>query len=320
MPQYSLVPTNLAQEKRKFFFDPLYNPQFTYEQAIPETYLYKYGAFGGELSEKAKAIIDAVIKRWGSESAYLEEIEGKILARDESTAVIKQYLKDCELTDMVTLHFSSNFIPRTHIEGYKMNIRLPVEYREHGIMGMLDHEIGTHVYRRLNDEKQVWHDHREQYELENYMETEEGLAVLNYYLDSKEPYFWIYALQYYACFLASQMSFSQVFSELKPYVDDKERRFKITLRAKRGQTDTSIPGGYTKDQVYLRGVIKVWNWLLEHDFNVQDLYIGKVGLGDVERLLPLAVRAKERYPRFLQDKVAYKKKIMRIMKLNKLDN
>src|SRR5258708_610665 len=305
MPQYSLVPVNLAEEKRKFFFDPLYNPQFVYVQSIPDTYLYKYGPFGGELAGKAKVIIDAVIKKWGNESAYLDDVEGKLLGREEATEIIKQYLRESGLLDKVTLHFSSNFIPRTHIEGYKMNIRLPIEYREHGMKGMLDHEIGTHVYRRINDEVQVWHTQREQFKLENYLETEEGLAVLNYYLDSKEPYFWIYALQYYACFLASTMSFSQVFSQLKPYVDDRERRFKIVLRAKRGQADTSQPGGYTKDQVYLRGVVQVWEWLQENDFNVKDLYIGKVGLSDVSRLLPIALRDNNQYPLFIQANNVY---------------
>lgn len=33
----------------------------------------------------------------------------------------------------------------------KINCKLPVEYREFGILGLLHHEIGTHFLRKLNE-------------------------------------------------------------------------------------------------------------------------------------------------------------------------
>lgn len=32
-----------------------------------------------------------------------------------------------------------------------LNIKVPCVYRESGIMGVLDHEIGTHYLRKFND-------------------------------------------------------------------------------------------------------------------------------------------------------------------------
>ncbi len=316
----NLTPLNLAEEKKKFFFDPEYNPQFVYEQPISEEMLYtQYGVFGGELALKAKQIMDTVMKKWEKESKYLEEIEGRVLGREEATAIILNYLKDSGLEKKVTLHFSSNFIPRTHIDGYRMNIRLPIDYREKSIRGMLHHEIGTHVYRRLNDEKQIWHAKRKEFGLGSYLETEEGLAVLHYYLEIDQPYLWIYAVQYYACFLASTMSFSQVYKALKPYIDEKDRRFKITLRAKRGVVDTSKPGGYTKDQVYMRGVLKVAEWLRKNDFSLQSLYFGKVSIEDLPKILAITPDFEAALPLFYSvDRVKYKNRIKEILKVNGL--
>ena len=37
----------------------------------------------------------------------------------------------------------------------KMNVSLPILYRVHNIIGVLNHEIGTHFMRKLNDENQT---------------------------------------------------------------------------------------------------------------------------------------------------------------------
>lgn len=314
----NLTPLNLGEEKKKFLFDTNYNPQFIYEKDITAEFLYdQYGRFDGELSQKALWIVESVLKKWGSESEYLNAVEGKILSREDATKRIQEYLQDCGLQSTVKLNFSDKFIARTHIHKYMMNIRLPIDYREKGIIGMLHHEIGTHVYRRINDEKQPWLGKRKEYAMGSYLETEEGLAVLHYYLELDTPYMWIYAIQYYACFLANKFSFAEVFSKLKPYIDDRERRFKIALRAKRGLADTSQPGGYTKDQVYLRGLVKVSKWLRENDFMLEELYLGKVSVEDLDRIRNISKHTGIIIPKFyMQNPTEYKKKVILILKTN----
>ncbi len=49
----------------------------------------------------------------------------------------------------------------------RINIGLPIEYREGRILGVLHHEIGTHFLRKHNEKLQVWHKKREKYELKS---------------------------------------------------------------------------------------------------------------------------------------------------------
>lgn len=313
MSTYSLVPLNLEEEKKKFFFDTLYNPQFVYEQAVPETYLFRFGPASNSLGERAKAICDKVIKKWETDSNFLEKVEGRPLERDEATKIIQNYLIECGLQDKVTLHFSSHTVVRTHIDGYKMTIRIPITYRENEIIGMLNHEIGTHVFRRINEEKQIWHQNREQFGLVNYLETEEGIAVLHGNLGSKLPNLWYSAIRYLACEYASTLSFSQVYMKLREYVSDRERCFNLTLRAKRGLTDTSEPGGFTKDQIYFRGFFRVSEWLTTHDYDMKSLYLGKIAFEDQSKAKLLAGEYEPILPPFMQ-KDSYQSDIARLIK------
>jgi hypothetical protein len=313
------IPTNLQEEKRKFFFDIGYNPHFHYSSHIGSEELDAYGQFDTTLLAQAKYILDTVIGKWGKESAFLEEKEGRVLTRDETNIAITAYLKENKLTNKVSVKYSSAYIARTAVVGYTLHVRLPIEYREHSFRGVLDHEIGTHMYRRLNEERQPWNKKRSEYGLGSYIETEEGIASLNACLSSNTPYLWVGALRYYACAMASKMSFAQLYEELKKYIDDKDRRFNTCLRAKRGLQDTSLPGGYTKDKVYLEGLIKVFRWLSQHDFDLEKLYIGKVSIEDLSKAWSLNPGYEPIVPAFYtQDKNAYKKKILEVMKLNKL--
>ena len=55
------------------------------------------------------------------------------------------------------------------------------------------------------------------------------------------------ALNYYACYKASELSFVELFNDLEKYVDNPIKRWKYVLRVKRGLSDTSQPGGLYKD-------------------------------------------------------------------------
>ncbi len=299
MSTHNLSPINLNEEKKKFLFDVQYNPQFQYEAPIPENYLSRYGAVSGALSNAAEAICQEVLKKWETDSKFLENVEGPALDRTEVTRRIKLYLEQCNLQDKVTLSFSERSVVRTHIDGYKMIVRLPVSYRENELAGMLHHEIGTHVFRRINDENQPWTQKRDHFGLANYLETEEGLAVLHGNIGSATPNLWYSAIRYLACEYAATMSFSQVYSKLRDLVSDRERCFNLTLRAKRGLTDTSLPGGFTKDQIYFRGVFKISKWLVRNDYDAARLYLGKIAVEDLEKAQTLAGKYQPILPPFM---------------------
>jgi len=92
------------------------------------------------------------------------------------------------------------------------------------------------------------------------------------------------------------------------------------MRAKRGLTDTSRPGGFCKDQMYLTGALTVLRRRKEIDFRA--LYMGKVSLDDAERLKRegIAVLDGLKLPVFLQDEEAYRRKLDVVVECNGLSD
>lgn len=311
-------PINKDIEKKKFLFDPLYNPQFEYPEEISEQEFAKYGAVASDrYVPQAKHILDTVIKKYGSESKYIEEVEGPVITREELTTRIHTYLKRVGLEDQVSLRFSTSHIARTSVHKREIFIRLPIDHRDLSLEGVLHHEIGTHLLRNINDELQPWHGKKKQFGFRDHLETEEGLAVLNFYHSASEKYLWLQALYYYAAYLSGRLSFSQLFKELEKYVDDKERRWKICLRMKRGVKDTSLPGGFTKDQVYFAGAVRVMQWLKQNNFDPSPLYVGKVDIENIETAQKIASSEKVLLPFFILE-MNYKHQVQLIMQQNNL--
>ncbi len=182
------------------------------------------------------------------------------------------YLEDLQITDQVTLNFCKNKVAPTSVTHdpkggkSKINIGLPIEYREGRIMGVLHHEIGTHFLRKFNEKQQVWYKKREKYELRNCIQTEEGFASINQLFEmvntsfsqynyifiqckesDKQPFLYKAALNYYSAYMASKMSFVDLFNDLEKYIDNPRRRLKCVIRVKRGLIDTFEAGGLYKD-------------------------------------------------------------------------
>lgn len=63
----------------------------------------------------------------------------------------------------------------------------------------------------------------------------------------KPPFLYKSALNYYSAYMASKLSFVELFQDLEKYLDNPRRRFQNVMRVKRGMVDTSEPGGLYKD-------------------------------------------------------------------------
>jgi hypothetical protein len=167
-----------------------------------------------------------------------------------------------------------------------MNIKLPVEYREGRMQGVLDHEIGTHFLRKHNEKNQAWYKKRDKYDMKTCIATEEGLACTNQMVQTVKdrqckPFLYRSALNYYSAYMSKQMSFVDLFKDLEKYVDDPSHRWKFVLRVKRGLVDTSQKGGLYKDQVYLEGAVKILSQ--RKAINFKALLCGKISLTDLVR-------------------------------------
>ena len=154
------------------------------------------------------------------------------------------------------------------------------------MVGVLDHEIGTHFLRKYNERLQPWYKKRGKFNMRTCVATEEGLACTNQMVQTVKtghckPFLFRSALNYYTNMMAKQLSFVDLYHCLERYVNDPESRWKYALRAKRGLTDTSRAGGMYKDQVYLEGAVKILMRRKTLDFKT--LLCGKISLDDYAR-------------------------------------
>jgi len=318
-----IQPLNTEEERLKFLFDASYNPQFEYADEIPAEKLLRHGEVHEEYLPLATKILDNIIELYGQESNFLEDAKGDQLNRDESMVLIQEFLDRNHLTNLVKLSFSSQYAARTALKRttgtFTLQIRTPVLYRTNSLLGMLNHEIGTHLFRWLNEMEQDWYERRDEFDLHNdYLLTEEGLATVNSLLAQPQPLLWSPALNYWLVVEGSRSSFAQLNQKLKKYVDSPERRWRYCLKVKRGVDDTSSSLVFTKNQIYLRGALQVLRWLYHNDYNPIPLYLGKISLAD----LPQAQSKSTHHPilpDFLQSPGMYVPKLKEIILLNELE-
>jgi len=161
---------------------------------------------------------------------------------------------------------------------------------------LIIHEIGTHAFRYENGSLQELKIFKNGFA--NYLTTEEGLAVFNEerFGVSSQLNFRNYAGRVLAIYTAQNESFYNTFRELRNYFD-KATAFMLTLRAKRGLSDTEHAGGYTKDLVYLKGYYDIKKYAETN--KLRDLYYGKISIRDV----PFVKRLKLVQPKYIPEEL-----------------
>jgi hypothetical protein len=187
-------------------------------------------------------------------------------------------------------------------------------------LGMLYHEIGTHALRSMNYKHQPWYKKKKRYGFSEYLVTEEGLASLHGLLPQSFKSTYTQAIRYLAVGYAQDHSFTELWKYVNSYVENPERCWTICVRQKRGITDTSKPGGFTKDLVYFEGIIKMWVWLTKNDYRLNELYFGKLAVEDIGKALELNPDFEPVLPSFYTlNTDQYAEQIAEIGKVNKID-
>jgi uncharacterized protein (TIGR02421 family) len=155
------------------------------------------------------------------------------------------------------------------------------------------HEVETHAYRHLNASMQPYRLLLEGASAE-WLETEEGLAVINEVLFKKSSDALIreYAGRVVAIHFATKYSFYETFKHMREYFPA-EKAYKLTQRAKRG-CPTAEPGAFTKDYFYFEGMFLVKEFL-ESGGSLKDLYYGKVAISELETIKEAPVLKKPKY-------------------------
>ncbi|KAJ4947511.1 hypothetical protein JOQ06_009546 [Pogonophryne albipinna] len=321
----ALRPLNLEQEKQTFFqSDYKYEPQFEYAQPEPRSVLDKYREGSVLFLEQAVGIMECVLRKFGCYENFEVVTGGSILPKSQVWAAVRKYLQKEGCVGEVVVHLSDELLSQAVMVVESCRPTLTINLagaRQYWLEGMLRHEIGTHYLRGVNNNLQPWctTEGRKQFGLKPANPTEEGLASLHSVLLRKQPYLWRAALLYYTVYHAASMSFSRLFSHIARFVQDPDVRWEYCLRAKRGQTDTSEPGCFSKDQVYLDGILRILRHRRNIDFKMLTS-LGKVSFEDVERLRPLAVLPRTRIPHFMRDQERYLQHLDHIVSVNELDD
>uniref|UniRef100_A0A8D0BB03 Microtubule associated tyrosine carboxypeptidase 1 n=1 Tax=Salvator merianae TaxID=96440 RepID=A0A8D0BB03_SALMN len=321
----ALRPRNVEQERTRFFqAGGTYNPQFEYEEPLPEAVLEKYKEASDQFLSQATGIIHAVLEKYGSYESFEASNGGKLLSKCQIWSTIRKYMQKEGCTGEVVVQLTEDLLSQAvmMVENSRPTLAINLSgARQNWLEGMLRHEIGTHYIRGVNNAHQPWHssEGRRQYGLKPANPTEEGLASLHSVLFRKQPFLWRAALLYYTVYQASRMSFCELFRDLEHYVQDAGVRWEYCVRAKRGQTDTSWPGCFSKDQVYLDGILRILRHRQNIDFQLLAA-LGKVSYEDVSRLKACGALEKARIPHFMQDLERYMQQFEHIITTNRLSD
>ncbi|XP_036371960.1 uncharacterized protein KIAA0895-like [Megalops cyprinoides] len=319
----AVKPSNVEAEKTKFFMSNFtYNPQFEYSHRLPPTVQDRYSDASDTFLTQAVRILEQALQKYGSYERFERATGGNLVSKKRIRNHVKKYMEKEGCLGEIAVHLTEDLLSRASMTVVNSRPTLTINVsmaREYWLEGMLRHEIGTHYLRGMNNSQQPWSSGvgRRRYELKHYNPTEEGLASLHSVLFRKDPTLWRAALLYYTVYQASRLSFSRLFQDLGRFVQDPHTRWDYCIRAKRGQTDTALPGCFSKDQVYLDGVVRLLRYREHVDFQLL-MALGKVSYEDVDRLRDLAFMEHVRIPHFLQDRARYHAQLCRIMEVNQL--
>ncbi|XP_077937051.1 putative tyrosine carboxypeptidase MATCAP2 isoform X2 [Gasterosteus aculeatus] len=319
----AIKPSNVQKEKATFFkSDFTYNPQFEYSNPVPPLVLGRHNSASDRFLTQAVRIMELALQRYGSYEKFEQATGGDLLTKSRVWHDIKKYMEKEGCVGEIVAQVTDDLLSRASMTVVNSRPTLTINIstaREHWLEGMLRHEIGTHYFRGINNCHQPWSSSvgRKKHNLKPANPTEEGLASIHSVLFRKDPTLWRAALLYYTVYQASRMSFSQLFRSLGRFVQDPNTRWDYCVRAKRGQADTAQPGCFSKDQVYLDGILKILRYRDKIDFPLL-LALGKVSFEDVDRLKALAQMEHVRIPHFMQDQASYAEQLEKIMAVNQL--
>ncbi len=290
-----LMPLNLAQEKIKFQEDRTYNPQFIYGRPFSEQVLHLYGLPKTEYAHWAEAYLTQISARLNKGN-----LEEKPLSKSEISRQTRILFAKLGL-DPPIIHWQDIIsVAKRRESTLIFSQTLPINQTL--LNSILAHEVQTHLLRSHNQKLQILPKEKSS----QYIRTEEGLATLNSKFVRRQVDFSYSCYRYLTCTWAQKHSFADVFAQLiKTAQFNFDRAWNFTLRSKRGLTDTSQPGGFTKDIVYLEGALMVLDWLTEKDHDPHDLYLGKISLSQVSEYRLHAQREGLIFPDFLTDQQEY---------------
>jgi uncharacterized protein (TIGR02421 family) len=239
------------------------SPKFLYSS------LQLYGEVDEGLYETAKQVMDHLKNSESEElkDPLLDVAEVVLHAREEVAwyrAKMAEFNPSVEVSDTI----ASGMM----VSHDRLLISASLRVRRGRLHPLLDHEIGTHLLTYFNGLKQNL---RQLFAgLAGCEEMQEGMAVFAEYLAGGLSFHRLRTLAARVIAVRSKTAgatFVETFEHLhEGWGIDPFRAFTTTVRVFRG-------GGFTKDLIYLRGLIKFLKHL-EQGHDIEPFYVGKIGI------------------------------------------
>lgn len=314
---YAVNPVNIDEERDKFFGSETYNPQFKYEGYRENLEALRLKLHNIKTDDSVVGKILEEIKQSYIQKTYFLENRGnnemftsysKNVYGEPDEGLVKRAREFMEIEPEKEnkIYSSSEVVRKFRVAffkyGFPWNVRekdmvsnaavnvgkkeilikKDSRFSENFLKRLIVHEVGTHVARAENGEKQPYLFFKRG--LPGYLMIEEGLAVLNEELNkcSNKYILKVYAGRVIAVDIALRTSFRETYNELKKYFPE-HTAFRLATRAKRGLSDTSEPGACTKDINYFKGYLALKDYL-KSGGDLSKLYYGKIGLNHIDLL------------------------------------
>jgi uncharacterized protein (TIGR02421 family) len=311
-----VAPINDSAEKRKFFSayknKEIYNPQYRYNPIPLDLIQFRkqireiktddvvFQKIQKDLLKKIKFIEKIGTEDFNDTSLYgkpkksLVKKAKKLISRKKSkkherpftSKGAKEELKACfkryEITDW-NVSISNSLVSKAEANHNKKTLTIKRRnYSLDEIKRLEVHEIETHILRSINGLNQRYN-FLGMIGMPGYLKTEEGLATImeedNNVLSEQTLRF--YCARIIAVDMAMKKSFYDIFKKMhEQYNLSRNNAYVIAKRAKRGLSDTSLPGGLIRDHIYFEGREELKRFIKKGG-DIRLLFAGKIGLKDL---------------------------------------
>lgn len=252
----------------------------------------------GRPDEKCLDIAEKILAESKEESYVFPE---ENVTPEEMASILRARLEEKGIGWKVVL--SRKIVPKITVSAKDNTVYIneKINYTASEVERLKIHEVEVHIYRGENGHAQPYKIFREG--LAGYDETEEGLAILAEEkagcLETDTRQMKLYAGRAMAADLCLKGSFYDTFMGLREFFPD-YLAYRLTERGKRGLKDASKKGGFPRDFHYISGMQKIHKYV-ENSGDLSILYIGKIGLKDVDAVRGLLDEGVLKHPRYLPD-------------------
>lgn len=239
--------------------------------------------------------VDVANAHYIIQSYGLDNEAPKTLTKDEVRQKFAAALKEWNMGGKLT--FGKNMAARMMVNSAKKTLVIneKAKFNDNDIKLLSQHEIGVHMLTTMNANKQPL-----KFLLlgtPNNVETQEGLAVLSEFLTGTMHINRLKDLAYRVIavnMMVKGKGFREIFEHfVDHYHFTRDKAFDLTARVMRG-------GGFTKDYLYLRGFIKIYNQHKRGD-SFEHLLIGKTSVEYSDLLKELIGRGYVKRPQHVND-------------------